>query len=162
MKKNRVAFIVSALVTAVWIAFIWINSLQVGSTSGAVSGGVTAWVNNVLGSIVKGASVPHFIIRKTGHFCEFAMLALLLCANVRLLTRLRPELPISSPYGILCAFPCAILVAAIDETIQLFVEGRVGALTDVMIDGAGALFATLLFFMVLLIKTKIKKRDPEK
>lgn len=54
------------------------------------------------------------------------------------------------------ALAASILYAASDEFHQLFVPGRSGRVTDVMIDTAGALIGILLIYMVM------KKRDSRK
>ncbi len=77
------------------------------------------------------------IVRKGAHFTEYAVLCALfmywLC-SFRL------------PYRRLCfmAVLLSTLYAATDEFHQLFVEGRSGQVTDVLIDASGALAAMLV------------------
>jgi len=81
----------------------------------------------------------HFLIRKCGHFSEYAVLALLLWRAAGI--TLKP----SSPTGILRVAGVALLVAtayaATDEFHQCFVPGRTPSLGDVLIDASGALAA---------------------
>ena len=53
-----------------------------------------------------------------------------------------------------------LLAAVIDETIQLFVEGRAGMIVDVWIDLGGVVFGSLLMlgFYALYRRKKIKDR----
>jgi VanZ family protein len=48
-----------------------------------------------------------------------------------------------------------------DETIQLFVAGRSGQISDVWLDCAGAAFGTVVFMAAgrILSRTGVKKRD---
>ena len=150
MKKNKYILALLWALAGVWAIFIWSNSLQPGNASGEMSGSVTETINKVLGFFVPSLEVSHRFVRKMAHFSEFAILGGLFCLAFR------KTLPKKS-YLVFLSAPCAFLVAAVDETIQLFVEGRAGAFTDVMIDTAGALTAILLAFLVIVIKEKIKK-----
>ena len=51
-----------------------------------------------------------------------------------------------------------MLVASLDETLQLFVNGRAGRVQDVLIDSAGALVGVLVVFICF----KVKKCNLEK
>ncbi|MFR3450545.1 MAG: VanZ family protein [Collinsella sp.] len=46
--------------------------------------------------------------------------------------------------GVVAACVLCVLVSSIDETIQLFVPGRCGQVTDVLIDCSGAFIATFI------------------
>ena len=47
-----------------------------------------------------------------------------------------------------------LAVACVDETIQLFVPGRAGRLTDVGIDTLGAALGIVLITLIQTMKTK--------
>jgi len=79
---------------------------------------------------VEQLELLHTLLRKAGHFSEYFILGILAVLTV-LQTKLR--------YRRLSALFFCVLVAAVDETIQLFVSGRSGQVTDVMLDGVGAL-----------------------
>ena len=158
MRRIRPSVWVCGVLTLGWIAFIWINSLQVGSASGEMSGGITRWVNGLLGSVIEGAELPHLFIRKAGHFCEFALLSLLLCFDVTFACRLAGRDSVGKLWPLWATLPCSVAVAAIDESIQLFVEGRVGAFTDVLIDSSGALAALIVFFTVIALRIYMQNR----
>jgi len=70
------------------------------------------------------------IVRKTAHFCEYALLA------VFILLAFRIE---GIPFGVPMTLVFVFLAAGADEIHQLFVPGRAGMMTDVFIDFAGAL-----------------------
>lgn len=109
------------------LAFIWGNSLLTGETSGQISGGIMAWLAEVLGSIPFG----EFVLRKIGHFWEFACLGFLLTCFWT----------ISGERGFhrfTMPLLCALLAACCDETIQTFVPNRGPSVIDVWIDTFGA------------------------
>ena len=76
----------------------------------------------------------HFLIRKAGHFTEYAILALLLRRAIG-----HDGL---KPFGL--ALLVAATYAATDEFHQSFVPGRTPARGDVLIDTSGALVALLV------------------
>ena len=151
MKKNKYTVMAACALTVVWIAFIWWNSMQSGGESGAMSGSVTVGINAFLSSIGIGIRIPQLLVRKAAHFLEFAMLASLLSFDALCVFDLRRHSSARRKCLVWWAFPCAVAVASVDETIQLFVEGRVGSVIDVMIDSGGALTAVSLWFLALML-----------
>jgi VanZ family protein len=81
----------------------------------------------------------HFLVRKCGHFSEYAILALLVWRATGI--TLRP----ANPAGWLRVAGIALLVtaayAATDEFHQCFVPDRTPSLGDVLIDSCGAFVA---------------------
>ncbi len=65
----------------------------------------------------------------------------------------------------LLAILAAALYAASDETHQLFVAGRSGRVTDVMIDSAGAILGVLIFAgvekCIIFLWNRRKSRESE-
>jgi len=125
--------------TLLWVAVIFSFSLQPGEVSGDISG---SFLRKVLEWFAPGVfeqleTMPqeqlelwHTVLRKCAHFTEFAVLGVL-CSLTLLQTKV-------SRRG-LSAMAFCFAVAASDETLQLFVDGRAGRVMDVMIDGTGAL-----------------------
>ena len=76
-------------------------------------------------------------VRKTAHATEYAILGLLIAgAYIERGTSIRK--------GILIPWGAATLYAATDEFHQLFVPGRSGQVSDVMLDSAGVLAGVLV------------------
>ncbi|MBE6480742.1 MAG: VanZ family protein [Olsenella sp.] len=123
---------------ALWVCVIWGHSLVPGAGSDAESlsvVGVTRMLFETFG--VTDEHVMNVIVRKTGHFCEFAILGLLT------LNALRPRL--ARPFGRLVPLSAIwVLVPLVDETIQLFVPGRAGMVADVLLDMCGFACAVLV------------------
>jgi len=136
MKNKKIIF---AIMTLLWVAVIFSFSLQLGEVSGDISG---SFLRKVLewfapGVFEKLETMPqeqldiwHMILRKCAHFTEFAVLGVLSS-----LTLLQTKVS----HRVLIAMMFCLAVASLDETLQLFVDGRAGRIVDVMIDGAGAL-----------------------
>ena len=80
--------------------------------------------------------ILEFVARKLAHFTEYALLTLLWWRALRGRG--------SASRVLAAAVAIAVAYAITDEYHQTFVEGRVGAVTDVLIDSAGALVAALL------------------
>ncbi|MGM9641084.1 MAG: VanZ family protein [Faecousia sp.] len=121
---------VLGVLAALWLCFIWCNSLLDGADSSSVSGFVGDLLAVILGPWVQEAA---FLIRKLGHFTEFFLLGFLLAWNGKLWKK-------SAAYALLGG----LLAALTDETIQSFVPGRASMVTDVWIDFSGVLSGTVL------------------
>ena len=85
------------------------------------------------------------IVRKCGHFTEYAFLAALL---YRALRQYRER-------AIGLALIVAAIYAALDEFHQSFVASRTGSLWDVTIDCLGALIGVLLFMFFRRHRKKV-------
>jgi VanZ family protein len=88
------------------------------------------------------------IVRKTAHFCEYALLA---CTIILHLLALHKK----GSWLNLAPVMMSAVYAATDEFHQTFIFGRSGRISDVLLDTSGAA-AGALFFCVLLIL--IRKR----
>ena len=126
------------------LALIWGNSLMTGADSGAISGGVLAFLGRFLPVLL--TETGHTFLRKAAHFSEFALLGLLFCGRHRLA---RQESPLH-----LMGFGLA--VACIDETIQIFTPGRASSLIDVWIDTSGYALGLAVILTAYKIYNKIK------
>ena len=119
--------------TVLTVLFIWGNSLMPDD----VSGGFSDWVGNILSHIFGGVvdtESGHGVLRKLAHGTEYLVLGM----ELFLLLRQLWGRPLS-----LVALG-GVMTALIDETIQLFVEGRCGAVQDVWIDLGGFTVGCLL------------------
>ena len=78
----------------------------------------------------------HHFIRKLAHFMEYFVLAILVLWATK-------DTPLFSN-RLLTILLFMVLVPIIDETIQIFVPGRVGAIQDCIIDMCGYLTCIML------------------
>ena len=83
-----------------------------------------------------------FLVRKAAHFTEYAILGILLALEFANYVKgwfRRFVEPVMT----------ALTAAVIDETIQLFVEGRSGQVSDIWIDTAGAALGILITLAII-------------
>ncbi|TFZ03071.1 hypothetical protein EZ313_17820 [Ramlibacter henchirensis] len=81
---------------------------------------------------------------KVGHFLGFALLG----GALRLTGRIGP----------LTAFVIATLLGALTEALQFLAEGRIGRVTDVLIDGAGAALGIAVVMALLRLQLHAGRR----
>lgn len=142
MKRTRLRLTLCTALVACILGFIWGNSMMPASESSRVSGLVGELLEKFLPFLdMDGENAMH-ILRKIAHFSEFAALGLCLCWLFGML-----EKPVPLPVL------CGVAAACVDECIQLFSPGRASALTDVLIDSAGAVTGV----MILLLCCRLKK-----
>ena len=129
------------------IAFIFSNSMQIGTVSEGASGRVLLLVQRVLTRLGMPGVASHVTmhrIRKLAHFCEYALEGFLLMLCLRVYTR---HFVKHMSWPILGG----LLTALTDETIQLFSPGRSSQVTDVWIDFAGVLSGLLVGLFLLAL-----------
>lgn len=133
------------------LLFIWGNSLMPGELSSRFS----QWISSVLfGDKIQ--EIPDIdgmhLLRKLAHFSEFAALGGILYWLFCMYSQhkwLQFLLPLAVGTGVAC----------VDETIQLFVDGRYGCITDVCIDAAGVFTGIVLIYLAhkILMKKRLKR-----
>lgn len=129
-------------VTIVLICIIWGNSLVPGTGSGSLSLSVMEAVRSVLSDLhLPSEWVTNFLVRKTAHFTEYAILGIA-ATNAFDPRRSLDRLRLTS----ICLL--LVLVPSCDETIQLFIDGRSGQVTDVLLDCCGAAVGVLVAYAV--------------
>ncbi len=151
MNKTRKKLLIS-IALLLCTAFIFHNSLQPGEVSSGQSGHLLLLLQDILGKI-KLNFLTEYLIRKIAHFSEFALEGLLLYLFFCEVVCLRR-------YAVCIAAFAGLLAAMTDETIQLFVEGRSGQVTDVWIDFAGVVtgVVVMMIFMRIFFKVHCRKR----
>lgn len=126
------------LACIVWLAMIFRQSSMAAPESRAES-------NEVL--LIFGQWLPFLtvrLVRKLAHFGEFAILGFFLSQCLRS----NPIFPAFA--GLVCALT--------DETIQLFVQGRSGQVSDVWVDFSGIAVAVAVCFLFRVIRRMRRKR----
>ena len=150
MKNKRFIFIT---ITLIWTAVIFSFSLQSGEVSGDLSGSV---LEALLGFFMPGVlespeklELFHLILRKCAHFTEFMILGVLSSITLK---------HMKVGYKSIIGLGYCVLIASLDETLQLFVSGRAGRVQDVLIDSAGALAGIVVVFIFFkFIKCDLEK-----
>ena len=99
------------------------------------------------------ASVLTFIVRKTAHFTEYAILGILFYFFYR------QALPQKNGLQLfVLAILSSFLYACTDEIHQLFVPGRSGQFTDVLVDALGAFCGCLLLLAIRRLRKAWRAR----
>jgi len=124
------------IVYILYVALIFGQSAVPASGSSAESGFLLGLAQSVLSALhIPSAWLTEHLLRKMAHFTEYAIMGVLLRIMTgkmqeRLSLAFRMALPVFIPF--------------LDETIQLFVPGRSGQVSDMWIDFAGVLTGLLL------------------
>lgn len=153
MSKNNKS-VVWLIITVVWMTVIFCFSAQPAN----VSTGTSLRVGMTIGkmSVPDFSKLPkeeqmdyakkiEFPVRKMAHATEYAILGCLL-------TNLCLTFPMRKAY--MWGWLMGSAYAATDEFHQLFVPGRSGQMTDVMLDSVGCLAGCLLIYLILCIVKK--------
>lgn len=154
MKNNRASVRFTAIIfvlTALMLLFCWVHSCFPASVSSQESDGfyrVFYWFFGLFGA---GPIVTQHIVRKLAHFSEFAAVGGLLLSCAYCFDRMRPQ-----RYAVQVLF-AGLSAALIDETIQLFIEGRAGMIADVWIDFAGVVTGALLLLAFYAVYRRTKR-----
>ena len=140
LKSHRTHLLIKRVIftaiTAGIILFIFANSSETAAVSGGKSAAITAFVNDAFEKIGMRIAATEHHIRKLAHFSEYAVLGFFAMLTLRTYTR-RCVAHISWPL-LLC-----ILIAVLDESLQLGVDGRSGQVSDVIIDFCGGMAGSL-------------------
>lgn len=93
----------------------------------------------------------NFAIRKTAHFCEYAILGVLTMLLFR-------QINISRKIAVIYAVSVSVMYAMTDEVHQYFVPGRACQLRDVCIDTSGAITGILVMLLGIWMCREMKKK----
>lgn len=160
MVKNKKIFIVKLLLVIMWLGVIFCfssaNSTETSNQSFGLSKLIVKFsltasnyvhITNIElndSNISEIASNIHPYLRKIAHFLEFFILSILVLLAIK-------ETDLNYNYSFTLLF--CFLIAILDETHQLFVDGRAGQIKDVFIDSSGS----LLYIIINKIYNYFKK-----
>lgn len=133
------------------LMFIWTHSMVSAENSAKESGWVMALLTPILEILVGKGNVTQHLVRKLAHFSEFGALGVTM--GGQMLVSKKTSL-FHWYHGLLSV----LAVAVVDESIQLFVEGRAGQVQDVLLDTAGGLTGLLMIFAISTLVKYIRKK----
>lgn len=137
MKQKLLPWILVIL----WMALIFFLSHQPAIESSELSSGITKRVYDIIKMIAPDIRLDleslNHIIRKLAHFGVYMILGFLLANGLRYNKKSRIN-------AILLALLICILYAISDEIHQIFIPGRSGQVSDVLIDSLGGLVGIVL------------------
>lgn len=173
MRKKTIKLCLCILLLCANVAFIWGNSVLPAEISEQVSGqameiyeqilmnplfetisvAVIDLANNYLDTSIPNQDVGMHLLRKMAHFTEFLLLGADLCWLFLILDQ-------KGIHKLTMPLLFGTLTACIDETIQLYSQGRSSSLVDVWIDVAGLTVGIMILlfghfiFRMLRVKNK--------
>lgn len=122
------------------------------SVSAEESAGVLEIIYNFLRTIGISAEITDHIVRKLAHFSEYTAIGMLLTSCAYSFDRFKP-------YRYLAyVFFAGLGTAFVDETIQLFSEGRAGMITDMWIDFSGVVLGTAIMLLFYFVYQRIRRK----
>ncbi|MFR7592949.1 MAG: VanZ family protein [Longibaculum sp.] len=130
MKKLKY-FIPSIL----FMIIIFMFSNQNGEQSSGLSSQIVYWIQTYL-----HIPITELIIRKAAHMSEYALLTITFIYGFS-------HCQYSLKQIIVFSLAATFLYACTDEWHQLFIGGRAGQLTDVLIDTSGGCLATIGYYI---------------
>ncbi len=142
-EDNKKKIIILRCALAVLLLLIWGHSMMSAGASNEESDALTEFFKPFFEIFVGRGNVTPHLVRKTAHFTEFSALGVLLGS---LLQAHRKKTLFYQSYAFLFGVGCAL----VDETIQLFSEGRSSEVADVLLDGAGVLTGLALCAVIFL------------
>ena len=145
MSKRYKVFRICCFVVAIaLLGAMWFFSSQNAAESAELSGSVTRFIMRLFGIEDNSTNLLRMqhVVRKTAHFCLFALLGLSLGFALA---------PLSRPIYVFLALPVAVVSAIADEVHQTHVTGRGGMWQDALLDSCGALVGILTAFVILHI-----------
>ena len=163
LSSNRISLpvkLASFVPAALLLFLIFGFSSQDGAESGSLSLKISLFLVELASpflpatmseeALLDRAEFIHIFVRKAAHMTEYFLLAVSL--QLPLTAWLRHRL--SPRVRIVVGFASTVFFAALDEFHQTFVPGRSGNFTDVCIDSAGALIASLCLLIFFSLYQK--------
>lgn len=152
--KKRNKIILWILIFA-WMAVIFLFSSQNGEESSQLSEGFLR--EFILCFLPEGMNADtvdllEYIVRKIAHMTEYAVLGILISLQIRMYEVFRSEAG-----KILAAGGLVLAYAATDEFHQLFIGGRSGQLTDILIDACGGVIGAVIVHVLAGYSMKKQK-----
>ena len=143
LNKKQILYFVLIII---WMAVVFIFSNQPADVSSKASGGITERVVHAITKDNKRITQTQrgqieTIIRKCAHFALYLI-------GGTLTTNFISTTKVQGKRIIIYAIAFTFVYAITDEVHQLFVPGRSGEIRDVIIDTAGAITGTMLFWML--------------
>ena len=147
-------------------AYIIMHSCLNASQSTEASRGVVDVTEDVINTVAPNTITPEnhdsfalFIRKAFGHFGLFVISGLFTSLAIFLLLNMTSS---SQHYiNAVIGLSLGLLLAIITETIQLFVEGRSGEITDILIDFSGYLLGALIVGLVLFIVIRNRNKKAQ-
>ena len=157
MKNKKISMILLIFVLLMLIV-IFAFSAQTKEESRNISQNLTKIFLNFFDLADVDINRAEYILRKSAHVAEFALLGAALCTSALYMPKLKNSVFLCA----VAAFGFSVLYAAADEIHQRFVPGRGPSVRDVLFDALGALIGISIVITVRFFVIYIRKRKSEK
>lgn len=134
------------LLIVVCLGFIWINSFFPANISSGLSGAAEKILIAIFG---ESFPITEGVLRKLAHTAEYAAFGIIL--SLFLYEKLAKKLS-------LIGF-CGLGAAVLDETIQLFSDGRSSQVKDIWIDFGGFAAGVTVVLIIKILLGSLKGKD---
>lgn len=138
-----------------WMAVIFFYSHQPATESVDLSSGITQKILDIITTTAPDIKLDqdslHTFIRKSAHFGVYLILGVLVTNGLM-------QNNMSKPKMILLALLICVLYAISDEIHQLYIPGRSGQVSDVLLDSAGGLVGVLFYIFIRRDRRADQKR----
>ncbi|MGV8149990.1 MAG: VanZ family protein [Alkaliphilus sp.] len=148
MNSKQIIISISWLAVLLWMALIFNLSSQPANQSNKLSEGVTKIIVDTVERVAPSTDFDlsrlNHIVRKNAHFFAYLVLSLLVMNAVRR----------TGGSDIKLTLLICVLYAISDETHQIFVPGRSAQVSDILIDGVGAVVGIVMYLGFSRMKIK--------
>lgn len=159
MKKIKKRTFVFGLIFITWLLVIFsFSAMNARSSSDLTTVAInildnirekSIFIDTIFNKLTENHSL-FYIIRKMAHMFVFCVLQIIVFIFLK-------TIKTSTPKAIFLSISAVFLYACTDEFHQLFVSGRSGQFTDVMIDTIGGLIGVFISLSLLSIKRLFNK-----
>ena len=154
-----------------WYVVVWLGVIRLESTDAASSDNTLGVIHSILAllHITGWAWQVNFVLRKTGHFMGYGILAVLVFIALRNTNRDRLRSLLPRKWGtiwhdvwrlqwVLLGLGVCVITAALDEMHQTFIPSRTGRWQDVVIDTSGGIVLQVLlcFYSMWMLNRRRK------
>ncbi len=138
----------------IWMFVIFNLSSQAAEESSDLSAGITEMVVEAIKKVTPEVELDvrylNHVVRKSAHFFSYLLLGILILNAFKLSNMVTGK-------SLLFTLIICVLYAVSDEVHQLFVPGREGQISDVLLDSAGACAGAAIYLIADFIITKLKQ-----
>lgn len=134
--------VISISLVLIWCIIIFFFSSQTGTSSKENSDVIVNKITKILSISEQKKDQVSYIVRKSGHFFEYFILALLVanmfnCFNININKILIFTIFVSMIY------------ASTDEIHQYFISNRTASIKDVILDTSASTIGTLIYYFIM-------------
>lgn len=138
--------------SAAMVAFAIIHSAMPAGVSDGESIGIAEYLTSLLRNMGLNIEITNHFLRKAAHFSEYTAMGLLFTLCGYCFDRIKPY-----RYALPVLF-AGLMTALLDETVQLFAEGRAGMIEDVWLDFSGVLTGFAVMLVICMLKVRRRKK----